>query len=65
MELDLRLPELIGWLKLRLDKLKDRVDDDYLERNLEALSRACDPETKPRLKSALENVGRTPNPRCR
>ena len=58
----LALIGLIHWLRDKLEKLDQNVTNEYVKVNLHALIRASDPETNPRLKGALEDLGHPAHP---
>ena len=52
-----KLFQLIVWIRGRLERLEVLVASDYTRSSLHSLVRACDPETNPRLRGALDALG--------
>jgi hypothetical protein len=59
------LVDLIAWLRGRLAVLRSDTGNEYMRLSLHALERACDPETNPRLRRCLEDLGLPTRPKGR
>jgi hypothetical protein len=59
------LLDLIVWIRGRLAALRSATPSEYTRSTLQALERACDPGTNPRLRRCLEDLDHPARPEGR